>query len=150
MGRSWSRRWEDWVTPLDRFNWFDPGNCEILASSWIERNAFILIYRKKSCRSTRMGRPPVTRVPDDGYPRNAEHTVKILESTRGDIRQLKALICATTPLAFGARIEYAPTTTAPKSLHCRTFSDKCRTISDIRRINLGVGTGDFFPFGCRG
>ena len=88
---------------------------------------------------------PPKAVPEDGYPRNAENTVRILESTRGDIRQLKAFISAATSLTFGGRIEYRPTSTAPKRAPGRTFSDKCRTIADLRRVNLGVGTGDFFP-----
>ena len=88
---------------------------------------------------------PPKAAPDDGYPHNADHTVKILESMWGDIKLLKAFISATTSLTFGERIGYAPTTTAPKRLPGRTFSDKRRTISDLRRINLGVDTADFCP-----
>ena len=65
----------------------------------------------------------------------------------GDVRQLKAFISATTFLTFGERIEYSPSNTAPNRLLGGTFSDKCRTISEISRINIGVGTGDFFPTG---
>ena len=88
---------------------------------------------------------PPKAVPGDGYPHNAEHTVAILESMWEDAKQLKAFISATTALTFGERIEYSPTTTAPKRLPDRTFSDKCRTVSDLRRINLGINTEDFPP-----
>ena len=43
------------------------------------------------------------------------------------------------------RLEYSPTTTVPKRLPDRTFSDKSRTISDLGGINLGINTDDFFP-----
>ena len=87
---------------------------------------------------------PPKAAPDDGYPHNAAQTVEILESTWGDVKQLKALMCATTSLTFGERIEYSSTTTVPKRLPGRTFSDKCRTISSLRGINLGINTDDFF------
>ena len=88
---------------------------------------------------------PAKTVPGDGYPHNAAHTRKILESMWGDMRQLKVILCATTSLTFGERLEYSPTTTVPKRLPDRTFSSKSRIISDLRRINLGINTDDFFP-----
>ena len=88
---------------------------------------------------------PPKAVPDDGYPHNADRPVGILESTREAVKQSKALICATTSLTSGGRIEYSPTTTAPERLPGRTFSDKCRTISDLWGINLGTNTDDSFP-----
>ena len=88
---------------------------------------------------------PPKAAPEDGYLHNADHTVKILESMWGDIKQLEAFICGTTLLKFGERLGYIPTTAVPKRLPYRTFSGKCRTISDLGGINLGVDTIDSFP-----
>ena len=92
---------------------------------------------------------PPNPVPDAGYQNNPKQTMGILESLRGDIRQRKVLIGATTALIYGERLEYAPATTSPKRLPDRTFSDKVRTISDLRRANLGIGAAEFPPFGYR-
>ena len=75
---------------------------------------------------------PTKSVPDEGYPQNPDQTMGILDSLRGDIRQLRVLLCSTTALIYGERLGYNPTTTAPKRLPGRTFSDKLRTISDLR------------------
>ena len=88
---------------------------------------------------------PPKSAPGNGYPHNEAHTKKILESMWGDIIHLEAFICATTSLVFDERLEYSPTTTVPKRLPDRTFCAKSRTISDLRRINLGIDTDDFFP-----
>ena len=84
-------------------------------------------------------------VPDDGYPHNPSHTLEIIESTRGDIRQQKVLLCATSSLIYGERLEYTPTNTAPKRMPDRAIRDKSRTIPDIRRVNLGIDAADCFP-----
>ena len=86
---------------------------------------------------------PAKNVPVDGYPHNAAHTGEILESMWGDIRQLKAFLCATPSLTFGERLEYSPTNAVPKRLPGRAFISKSRTISDLRRINMGIKTEDF-------
>ena len=78
---------------------------------------------------------PPKAVPGEGYHRNAAHTQNILESTRGDIAQLKDSIGGATSLSFGERLEYSPAATVPKRLPDRKFSTKSRTISDLRRIN---------------
>ena len=90
---------------------------------------------------------PPKHVPDDGYPHNPQHTMKILESLWGDVRQMKALLRSTSALIYGERLEYTPTTTVPKGLPDRTFGDKLRTISDLRSANLGIDTDGFPPFG---
>ena len=84
--------------------------------------------------------PPPKSVPVEGYPRKATHTAENAESMWEDIAHLAAFICETTSLSFGERSEYSPATSVPKRLPYRTFSTKSRTISDLRRINLGIDT----------
>ena len=88
---------------------------------------------------------PPKAVPGDGYPHNKARAAKILESMWGDIIQLKAFVCDTKSLIYGEPLEYIPTATVPNRLPDRKFSAKSRTISDLRRANLGIDTEDFFP-----
>ena len=90
---------------------------------------------------------PPKPVPGDGYPASPKKTMGITESLRGDIPQRIVALCATTPLVYGERLEYTPTTTVPKRLPGRTFSEKSRAISDLRRLNLCISTAKFPPFG---
>ena len=88
---------------------------------------------------------PPKPAPDDGYPHKAAHTIKILESTRWDLEQLKSIIRGETALIYGERLEYSLATTVPKRAPRRTLIDKSRAISGRRRINLGIDTDDFCP-----
>ena len=88
---------------------------------------------------------PAKPVPDDGYPHNSAQTLQIIESMWEDIRQHKVILCATSSLIYGGRLEYTPTTSVPKWMPDWTFSDKSRTISDLRRVNLRIDTAEFFP-----
>ena len=69
---------------------------------------------------------------------------KIIESMRGNITSIEALVCSGESLIYSERLGYIPNASAPESLHGRTFSVKSRTISDLRRINLGLNTDDSF------
>ena len=71
--------------------------------------------------------------------------MEIIESMWGDIRHRKVVICDTTALAYGERSGYTPTTTAPKRPHGRTFSEKSRTVSDLRGVNVGIDRTEFRP-----
>ena len=62
--------------------------------------------------------------PGDSYPHNAERTRKIVESTRGDIRQLNALARGKMSLIFGDRMEYIQATVDRRRLPGRAFSEK--------------------------
>ena len=71
---------------------------------------------------------PAKPVPDDGYPHNPAQTLKIIESQWDDIRRRRVILRATSSLIYEGRLEYTPTTTAPKRIPDRTFSDKSSTI----------------------
>ena len=89
--------------------------------------------------------PPPKYAPCDGYPHNPNKTLQIIESIWEDIRQRKVTLCATTALVYVERSEYTPTTTVPRRPPGRTFSEKARTLSELRRANLGFDTAEFFP-----
>ena len=88
---------------------------------------------------------PPKSAPGDGYPRNPDRNMKIMESARRDTLRVKSFIFETTSLTYGERLESIPATTVRKRMPDRSFSGRPRAISDLRMINLGVGTGDFPP-----
>ena len=88
---------------------------------------------------------PQKTVPEDGHPRNAANTVKVMDSMWGDVEEMKAVLRETASSVYGKRLGYIPTTKVHKRLPGRTFSDMSRTISDLRRSNMVINTDDFPP-----
>ena len=62
--------------------------------------------------------------PGDGYPNDSSLNLKIIESIWGDIRRRNVVLCATSSLIYRGRLGYNHTTTVPKRLPGRTFSDE--------------------------
>ena len=63
---------------------------------------------------------------------------------------MESVVCATKSPVYSERLGYRPATAVPKRIPDRTFSGKSRTISDLRRVNLGVDTDELSPIWAPG
>ena len=79
-----------------------------------------------------------------GFPHDGSKTQEILKSLWPDIQKGRILVAGVRSIPLDERYEPTPTASVPKRGADRKLTGKTRTISDMRRVNLGLSKYDVY------